>query len=151
MLILYILSILLLIGGTVMFRLGGHKRVLLIVSIAMIVVGLAGSFGIAFPYGRKLFQNDDPHLGGWIFFVGALFALFSCGFAFTYVNCPILSKVFLALAFIVLGILFVMCIYEGKVVFKNGINSNSPGLSSEDSTSSLSLLFPLSAFQSNRG
>ena len=133
MLFVYALFILALIGIGIAYRLIKAKQTVIYILLIGIVVALAGAIITGHFYGRKLFELDDPHLGGWIFVVGAMLVTSIMLFVMTYVKFPKLSKVFLAIAFILTAILLVMCIYEAKVVFANGINSKSPQLSSETS------------------
>ena len=140
MLFVYVFLFLLMIGATITFRLSREKKILAIVSLTLFGVFLIGEIIVGLLYGRKLFALDDPHLGGWIFIVGALLMGSSCGFALTYVKLPIVSKILLGISFVLAGILLTMCIYEAKVCFANGINSNSPGNTSTESSSEEALL-----------
>ena len=133
MLFAYSFFILLLIGGGIAFRLVKAKPIVFYLIMGGMFIAFAGAIITGDFYGRKLFSYDDPHLGGWIFIVGAMLVLSIMLFVMTYVKLPIASRVFLTIAFILTAILLVMCIYEAKVVFANGINSRSPQLSNESS------------------
>lgn len=131
MLVAYLFFILSLIGGGIAVRFVKAKaNVFYIIGICMIVA-LAGAIITGDFYGRKLFSYDDPHLGGWIFIVVALWITSIMVFIMTYVKFPVVSRIFLGIAFVLTAILLVMCIYEAKVVFANGINSKSPQLQSD--------------------
>ena len=137
MLFLYIAMLLLPIGGIIACKFI-HHRIVPYIIIGLSGAILLGSIFVGKSYGEYLFQYDDPHLGGWIFMVVSLLVGFALAFAATYRRFPIASKICLGIAFVLACILLVMCIYEAKVSFGNGINSNSPGKSSEDVSAWLS-------------
>lgn len=137
MLFVYIAMLLLSIGSIIAARFI-HHRIVPYILIGLSGAILLGSIFVGKSYGEYLFQHDDPHLGGWIFIVVSLLLCSILGFAVTYKRFVMASRICLGIAFVLACILLVMCIYEAKVSFANGINSNSPGTTSEEISSSLS-------------
>ena len=143
MLIVFLLLIILQFASVICFRLIQKKRVLSVIFLITFGLSFVGSLIVGMLYGKKLFALDDPHLGGWIFLVAGLLSGFICCFILLYRLFPLGSKIVLGIAFVLLCILFVMCIYEAKVIFANGINSNSPN-GEESSSPASSLIWNIS-------
>ena len=134
--VFYILSCLVLIGATVGAKLV-KKKPWPVIFYSLLGVSFIASFIAGAMVGRELFSYDNPSLGMWIFLMFT--AALSCGvgFALTYKVMPKLSMLLLGLAFAFAFACLIMCIYEAKEVFANGINSSSPGNSSEPSETHL--------------
>lgn len=138
MLILYILMLLLGAGLTTCYRLIKAKKVVLYAFLAGVVISMILATIFGHLYGKRLFEHDEPSLGGAIFLVFALAYASILVFVITYKTSLWASRVALGVAFLLLIAFIIMGIYEAKVSFANGIGSNSPLVTS----SALSLLSP---------
>lgn len=138
MLILYILMLLLGAGFTVCYRLIKAKKVVLYAFLGGVAISMILAMVFGHLYGKRLFEHDDPSLGGAIFLVFAIAYALILLFVITYKTSIWVSRIALGVAFLLFIAFIIMGIYEAKVSFANGIGSNSPIVTS----SALSLLSP---------
>ena len=138
MLILYILMLLLGAGMSICYRLVKAKKVVLFVFLGVTAIAMILAMIFGYLYGKKLFEHDDPKLGGAIFLIFALAYAHVLLFIITYKTSVLVSRIALGVAFLLSIAFIIMSIYEAKVSFANGIGSNSPLVTS----SVLSLLSP---------
>ena len=142
MLILYIFMLLLGAALTVCYRLIKAKKVVLFVFLGVAAITMILGMVFGYLYGKKLFEHDDPKLGGAIFLIFALAYAHVLLFVITYKSSVLVSRIALGVAFLLSIAFIIMSIYEAKVSFGNGIGSNSPLVTS----GTLSLLFSYNSY-----